>query len=127
MACIALVTLTRRRALGKEVTIEQKEEALDEMEIFRNWFTENVMKGEAQTASSAVLILPSGRGQPWYRDVPLEVPFRTNGYNSMALAVLLALPQLVVPSKSCLNKRIGTLLMSYSRPSAISIKYHWKS
>jgi hypothetical protein len=56
------------REMGKDITLEDKERGLKEMEIFRNWFQENVFGSNADTASDAVMIMPNGRAVPKYRD-----------------------------------------------------------
>jgi len=89
--------MAKKWELGSQVTLEEKEQALRDTEIFRAWFARNVLEEDSETASDAIIVLPSGKGEPWYRDLPLEVPHRGPGYTAMALAALLALPQLVIP------------------------------
>lgn len=60
--------LTRDR--GAEVTLEQKEQAEKELDVYRRWFHENILKAEDAGGSDAVLILPCGSADPKYRDLP---------------------------------------------------------
>lgn len=105
-----IILLTSCRRLGSLVTPAEKEEGLQKMNVFRRWFSEHVMTGDETTVSSAVMILPLGRGEPWYRDVPVEVPYRGPGYSSMNLAHMLHLPQVVFPSKHQRNIRLSISL-----------------
>lgn len=52
---------------------EHKTQALRELEVYRSWFHDNIMKPEPNGGSEAILIMPCGSGEPKYRDLP-------NGY-----------------------------------------------
>jgi hypothetical protein len=86
------------RRLGSEISPEQKGAAITEMHVFRNWVRENIMSIDSMTASDAIMILPQGIGTPWYRDDPVEIPYRGKGYQAICMASLLACPQLIIPS-----------------------------
>jgi hypothetical protein len=58
------------RDQGAEVTLEQKNQALKELEVYRRWFHDNVLKPEGDGGSDAILIVPCGSGEPKYRDLP---------------------------------------------------------
>lgn len=58
------------RDRGAEVTLEQKNQALGEVDVYRRWFHDNVMQPEDGGGSDAILLLPAGSGEPKYRDVP---------------------------------------------------------
>ena len=60
--------LTVIRDTGAEVTIEQKAQGLEEIEVYKTWFRDNIMTADEVTASDAVLILPCGTSAPKYRD-----------------------------------------------------------
>lgn len=62
--------LTLYRDRGAQVTLEQKEKSLEELEVYRRWFQENIMKPDANGGSDAVLFVPCGSGEPKYRDLP---------------------------------------------------------
>ena len=52
------------RDLAKDVTLDQKVQGLHEMKVFRQWFQDHIIKNDA------ILIMPSGRPGPKYRDAP---------------------------------------------------------
>ena len=56
------------REVGTSVTLERKKQSLEEGRIYRRWFSENVLKKDRNTASSAVLIMPLSCYAPDYRD-----------------------------------------------------------
>ncbi|OTA54709.1 putative amidase [Hypoxylon sp. EC38] len=82
---------------GMEVTLEQKEQALKELEVYQHWFYENVMAADGDGISNAILILPCGSGEPKYRDVPNGPPGVVPPYSPNYIASMLKLPQVVVP------------------------------
>lgn len=82
--------------LGLEVSLEDRNKSITELEIFQRWFKENVLAPDNETISTAIMIIPVGPGQPVYRDV--VVPFvKRYGIDPLNLASLLRIPQLVVP------------------------------
>jgi hypothetical protein len=58
------------RDRGAQVTLDNKNQALKEFDVYRQWFQENIMKPEPNGSSSAIMILPCGSGEPKYRDLP---------------------------------------------------------
>jgi hypothetical protein len=52
------------------VTPEEYETYLEELAVFRDWFSEFVMGPDSDTLSSAILIMPYGEADPEYRDDP---------------------------------------------------------
>ena len=70
------------------------------MHVFRQWFDDNIMTSDPVTASDAVMLLPQGTGKAFYRDQPVEIPYHGNGYQAITMAVLIAGPQIILPSKS---------------------------
>jgi hypothetical protein len=58
------------RGVGKAVTPEEYETYLEELAVFRDWFSDFVMGPDSDTLSSAILIMPYGEADPEYRDDP---------------------------------------------------------
>ncbi|KAH8698244.1 amidase signature domain-containing protein [Phaeosphaeriaceae sp. PMI808] len=82
---------------GRAITVEEKNASIKSMHVFRQWFRDNIIKSDPETASDAVMLLPQGSGKPFYRDQPVEVPFHGNGYQAITMAVLIAGPQVILP------------------------------
>lgn len=61
---------TEFRDRGEEISLDQKEQCLKALKVYRRWFHEAVMKPEAGGGSDAIMILPVGSGEPKYRDTP---------------------------------------------------------
>lgn len=45
---------------GSKVTANQKASAIQDMMVYRDWFSECVMRGNTKTPSDAILIMPLG-------------------------------------------------------------------
>ena len=56
------------RETGSKITLEQKEQGLQEAAIYRKWFAENVLRQDKDTASDAILVMPLSCYAPDYRD-----------------------------------------------------------
>lgn len=67
-----MLGLTFTREMAKNVTRAEKEQGLSELAIFRTWFAKHVLGPDKYTGSDAILIMPSGRTKPKYRDEPNE-------------------------------------------------------
>lgn len=61
-----------RWKLGAEVSKDQYEEYLARLQVFRDWFAENIMAIGANGDVDSILVLPYGIAGPKYRDVPAE-------------------------------------------------------
>jgi hypothetical protein len=61
---------TKIRGVGKDVTPQEYETYLEELQVFRDWFSEHVMGPDSETLSNAILIMPYGEPDPEYRDDP---------------------------------------------------------
>lgn len=57
-----------RRGVGKDVTNEEYETYLKQLEVFRNWFSDRLMGPDSESLSNAVLVMPYGEPDPEYRD-----------------------------------------------------------
>ena len=58
------------RDIGSKISLEERNQADFELNTFRLWFRENVLKGCSDSLSEAVLVLPAGKATPDYRDEP---------------------------------------------------------
>ncbi|KAF4954898.1 hypothetical protein FGADI_5000 [Fusarium gaditjirri] len=83
--------------VGKDVTLQEYEEYMNQLEIFRNWFTKNIMGPDSKTLSDAILIMPYGEPHPEYRDEenPPAGTFPTIA--EKFISPVLHAPQLVLP------------------------------
>ncbi|KAF5583813.1 amidase signature domain-containing protein [Fusarium pseudoanthophilum] len=82
---------------GKHVTFEEYETYMKQLEVFRNWFTENIMGPDSKTLSNAILIMPYGEPRPEYRD---EANPPAGTFPTIAekfISPILHAPQLVLP------------------------------
>jgi hypothetical protein len=61
---------TETRGVGKDVSPQEYETYLEELQVFRDWFSEHVMGPDSETLSNAILIMPYGEPDPEYRDDP---------------------------------------------------------
>ncbi|PNP75786.1 hypothetical protein FNYG_10864 [Fusarium nygamai] len=83
--------------VGKDVTSQQYETYMKQLEVFRNWFTENFMGPDSKTLSNAILIMPYGEPHPEYRD---EANPPAGTFPTIAekfISPILHAPQLVLP------------------------------
>ncbi|KAG5755894.1 hypothetical protein H9Q70_001490 [Fusarium xylarioides] len=83
--------------VGKDVTSQERETYMKQLEVFRNWFTENIMGPDSKTLSNAILIMPYGESHPEYRDEanPPAGTFPT--IVEKFISPILHAPQLVLP------------------------------
>ena len=58
------------RDIGSKISSEERNQADFELNTFRVWFRENVLKESSDSLSEAVLVLPAGKPTPAYRDEP---------------------------------------------------------
>lgn len=59
-----------RRGIGANVTSDEYDTYLTELETFRAWFDSTVMSLSYEQSGDAVLVLPCGTDGPKYRDSP---------------------------------------------------------
>ncbi|KAK8059413.1 amidase signature enzyme [Apiospora saccharicola] len=106
---------------GSEVTKEMKETSLQEVEVYRRWFRDNVLKPTEGGGTTAIMLIPCGSSTPKYRDEPNKAPGPVGAYSWNYIASVQGLPQLVVPIgsipyESRISKRteqlpvVGTIL-----------------
>lgn len=58
------------RDKGASISPEKRDKAEAELDIYRKWFNEHVMKRESDSLSDAILVMPEGKAVPQYRDDP---------------------------------------------------------
>ncbi|KAI1116420.1 amidase signature enzyme [Nemania sp. NC0429] len=88
--------MTKRWALCDDISKEQRDQGLREVEIYYDWIRDHVLKDGTE---DNIMILPLGRAGANYRDV-LPKPggeFSTSAYDPVDLASVLGLPHLVIP------------------------------
>ncbi|RBA17365.1 hypothetical protein FPRO05_02089 [Fusarium proliferatum] len=107
---------------GKKPFVSSVEYAtyMKQLEVFRSWFTENVMGPDSKTLSNAILIMPYGEPHPEYRD---EANPPAGTFPTVAekfISPILHAPQLVLPFAQMpyLSKVSGRLEM---RPIASTV------
>ena len=93
------------RSKGEKVTAGQREEAVQELAVFRRWIKDHVFKTTPQDSAETIMLLPLGRAGPNYRDTlpksssaPPTVADLT-AYDPVLFASMIGYPQIVVPSK----------------------------
>ncbi|CZR37382.1 uncharacterized protein FPRO_02358 [Fusarium proliferatum ET1] len=106
--------------VGKDVTSQEYATYMKQLEVFRSWFTENVMGPDSKTLSNAILIMPYGEPHPEYRD---EANPPAGTFPTVAekfISPILHAPQLVLPFAQMpyLSKVSGRLEM---RPIASTV------
>jgi hypothetical protein len=80
--------------LSSKITKKERDEAIDRLETYKEWFSEHVMKlGKART----IVILPIENISPRYRD-DATTNFNPVGVPMLFLSPILGGPELVVPS-----------------------------
>ncbi len=62
----------KTRGIGKSFTDDEYETYVKELEVFRNWFDQNVLTMDPETLSDATMVMPYGSAKPKYRDSPNE-------------------------------------------------------
>ncbi|KAF2116745.1 amidase signature domain-containing protein [Lophiotrema nucula] len=82
--------------VGAGISREEYEATLLDLQVFRQWFHDNILKPQSRTGSTALLILPVGPGNPVFRDEIVESPPRF-GIDQADLGAIAALPQIVLP------------------------------
>ncbi|KAK5994005.1 Scytalone dehydratase-like Arp1-like protein [Cladobotryum mycophilum] len=104
--------------IGEKETKEQYDAYLKRIEVFKKWFSNNIMSTVA--GSDTVMVLPFGDDQQRYRDEAPRKPTAIQGITSELLAPLLETPQFVVPFAQISYKSKVTGLTEY-RPVTGSV------
>jgi len=58
------------RDQGVKVTVQEKDKAMAEIEVYKRWFFQHILPLTPDGRSDAILMLPCGSGKPKYRDLP---------------------------------------------------------
>ncbi len=58
------------RKFGKDIDYHERATAVRQVETYRTWFEENVLKDDPDTLSNAILVLPWTADFANYRDTP---------------------------------------------------------
>ena len=82
MRAFRWVALTKYRERAKPFTTEDRDRGLDELDVFRQWFSKNVLASESELLINAVLIMPFGSGDPQWRDQQSSSVARLLGFFS---------------------------------------------
>ncbi|KAF1955681.1 putative amidase [Byssothecium circinans] len=83
---------------GSKITTEERDQSLDRISIFRQWFNKEIWNVE-DSGDFAIMIVPQGRPGANYRDVvgePAGGP-SSNSYTPIFTTSMIGCPQLVVP------------------------------
>ncbi|KLO88509.1 Uncharacterized protein LW93_3878 [Fusarium fujikuroi] len=83
--------------VGKDVTFQEYATYMKQLEVFRNWFTENVMGPDLKTLSDAILIMPYGEPHPEYHDEANQSAGTFSTIAEKFISPILHAPQLVLP------------------------------
>ncbi|KAI1740718.1 putative amidase [Xylaria scruposa] len=86
-----------RWGVGKEVTSEEYEAYLKQLEVFRDWFSEHLMGPNSESLSTAILVMPYGEPNPEYRDDPNPPAGTFHTITEKFISPILHAPQLVLP------------------------------
>jgi hypothetical protein len=52
------------------VSVDDKDQAIVQLDVFRKWFKDYVMSETSTALSDAVMVMPFGNATPHYRDEP---------------------------------------------------------
>lgn len=89
--------LTINRILGSQVTLQEHEEMMDRLSVFKAWFVDYYMN----EPNTTIIALHIDKVQPRYRN---QYPGNNNpnvpGIRPTFLAAILGAPELAIPSKS---------------------------
>ncbi|RKL49535.1 hypothetical protein BFJ72_g994 [Fusarium proliferatum] len=83
--------------VGKDVTSQEYATYMKQLEVFRSWFTENVMGPDSKTLSNAILIMTYGEPHPEYRDEAKPPAGTFPMVAEKFISPILHAPQLVLP------------------------------
>ncbi|KAK3297432.1 amidase signature domain-containing protein, partial [Chaetomium fimeti] len=88
--------MTRRWALASNITQEQRDQGLAELEVYYTWVRDEILKPDTEYN---FILLPLGRPGANYRDI-VPTPggeFSESAYDTVDFCTVLGLPQLVIP------------------------------
>ncbi|KAI0198309.1 amidase signature domain-containing protein [Astrocystis sublimbata] len=79
---------------GAEVDEDMKNKSLQDVEVYRRWFREDVLRPAGHGGTSAIMLIPCGPSMPKYRDDPNIPPAVVGPFSWNYLASIQGLPQL---------------------------------
>ncbi|KAF5665711.1 D-mandelate dehydrogenase [Fusarium denticulatum] len=85
------------QGIGNDVISQVYEIYVKKLEVFRNWFTQNIMGPDSKTLSNAILIMPYGEPHPEYRDEANPPAGKFPTIAEKFISPILHAPQLVLP------------------------------
>lgn len=103
------------RELGQQTTLEERNQGLKEIEVFRDWVDQHLLPLSPEGQPEAIVVVPLGRAGANYRDIvppPDQGKAAPTSYSPIWFASILGLPQLVVPSESKVVYRLVTILIA---------------
>ncbi|KAJ8129848.1 hypothetical protein O1611_g3785 [Lasiodiplodia mahajangana] len=82
---------------GAEVTEDMKNKSLEDVEIYRRWFRETILRPVGNGGTSAIMVMPCGNSVPQYRDATHGPPGPIGAFTLNYIASIQGLPQFVAP------------------------------
>ncbi|KAJ3580057.1 hypothetical protein NPX13_g506 [Xylaria arbuscula] len=82
---------------GAEVDESMKNKSLQDVEVYRRWFKETILRPVGNRGTSAIMLIPCGNSVPKYRDDPNSPPGPVGPFTWNYIASIQGLPQLVAP------------------------------
>ncbi|KAI9712290.1 MAG: hypothetical protein M1820_001503 [Bogoriella megaspora] len=80
--------------LSSKITLEERDTAVERLEIYRKWFLETVMREKER---NSLVIIPIEKISPRYRDEVPSEHFNPEGVPNLFLSPILGAPELTVP------------------------------
>ncbi|KAF2965298.1 hypothetical protein GQX73_g8269 [Xylaria multiplex] len=85
------------RDRGTEVDEEMKKKSLQDVDVYRRWFRETILRPIGNGGTSAIMLIPCGNSVPKYRDDPNSPPAPVGSFTWNYIASVQGLPHLVAP------------------------------
>ncbi|KAI1365578.1 hypothetical protein F5Y08DRAFT_352689 [Xylaria arbuscula] len=82
---------------GAEVDESMKNKSLQDVEVYRRWFKETILRPVGNGGTSAIMLIPCGNSVPKYRDDPNSPPGPVGPFTWNYIASIQGLPQFVAP------------------------------
>lgn len=112
------------RELGQKTTLEERDQGLAEIEVFKKWVDQYILPLSADGQPEAIVVVPLGRASANYRDIvppPDQGKVSPTSYNPLWFASILGFPQLVIPSELYTRSRVDTTLIISSWTESLPI------
>ncbi|KAF4539975.1 Tetratricopeptide repeat domain-containing protein [Lasiodiplodia theobromae] len=82
------------KGMASKISRAERDDATDKLEVYRNWFTEKIMRVKE---SNTIVILPIEEISPRYRDEPPSRKFYPKGVPMLFLSPIIGGPELTIP------------------------------